>query len=116
MPCRTKVGRKVIHMVSLLPTLKPGCYGTGNMGLDPYVKIIPLLDGVKASMDNRQPSRLGETLRVPDDAVHRLDGNGGVYNDKLGIELRFLVVVGLAFRGPSSPLRYSRQTSERTVR
>ncbi|CAG8586771.1 8253_t:CDS:2 [Paraglomus occultum] len=32
---------------------------------------------LKGRMDNRQPSRLGETLRVPDGAVHRLDVGGG---------------------------------------
>lgn len=32
--------------------------------------------GLKEPMDNQQPSRLGETLRVPDDAVHRLNGSG----------------------------------------
>jgi hypothetical protein len=31
---------------------------------------------LKDRMDNRQPSRLGETLRVPDGAVHRLNGSG----------------------------------------
>ena len=31
---------------------------------------------LKEGMDNRQPSGLGETLRVPDHAVHRLNGSG----------------------------------------
>jgi hypothetical protein len=61
----------------------------------------------KEGMDNRQPSRLGETLRVPDDAVHRLDGSGRAHIDNFNFELMLWYMCGC--------LRYSRQTPERVV-
>ncbi|CAJ0926043.1 7547_t:CDS:2 [Entrophospora sp. SA101] len=49
---------------------------------DPIMQRLDERDGLnnmsllKDRMENRQPNRLGETLRVPDGAVHRLNGSG----------------------------------------